>query len=210
MGLPHTNGQHHQHQLRTALVPHSTGQHHEHQLANHWVWHTRTASITSISCELLWCCYQQVSIESIRLDLYGSDTHERPASRASAANLARPRNRQASIASISCELLWTDQHHGNPLRSAVAPPSTSQNHERVTLAEQRTCQHHEHLHTNGPHHEHQLRCIGPAINNSASRASAANFFGAAFHEHQLANHWVWHTRTASITACFGGAVNKAA
>ena len=84
VGLAHTNGQHHQHQLRIALSPidrsassasaanwcalQSTDQHYEQQFGNHWAWHRRTASITSISCELLWCRYQQASITSISLE----------------------------------------------------------------------------------------------------------------------------------------------
>ena len=166
-------------QLRTALVPLSTGQHHQHQLENIWVWHTRTASITSISCELLWPRNQQVSMET-----RGPGTHERPASPASAANCFGP-DRQVSIISISCELLRPAINR-SALRASVwkslgLAQTTSAANSRST----------------GQHHQHQLRIAAPCNQQisitsisleiigsgtdepPASRASAANCFGAA-------------------------------
>ena len=162
LGLAHTNGQHHQHQLRIALAPQSTGHHHEisletlgpgtherpasrasaancfgpeinrsssrHQLGNTWAWHTRTASITSISCELLLAPKSTSQHNEISLETLRPGTHERPASPASAANF----------------------------EIALAPQSTGV--------------------STGHHHEISLETLGPGTHERpASPASAANF-----------------------------------
>ena len=139
LGLAHTNGQHHQHQLRIAFDPVINRSSSRDQLGNTWAWHTRTASITSISCEFLNSFGPAIN-RSIN----------RSSSRDQIGNTWAWHTRTASITSISCELLWpcnqqviitrsawkrlglartNGQHHQHQLPIALAPQSTGHHHE---------------------------------------------------------------------------------
>ena len=136
------------------------------QLGNTWAWHTRTASITSISCEMLWPRNQQVII-------------------------TRSAWKHLGLAHTN------GQHHQHQLRIALAPQSTGHHHEisletlglgtherpaspasaancfwprnQQVIITRSAWKHLGLAHTNGQHHQHQLRnCFGPAINRSAS------------------------------------------
>ena len=171
MGLAHTNGLHHQHQLRIfkLLWPrnqqeyqqliitrsawkhlglaHTNGQHHQHQL------------------RIALAPQSKGHHHGISLQTLGPGTHERPASPASAANCFGPainrsssrdqlgntwawHTRTASITSISCEMLWPRNQQVIITRSAW---------KHLGLA-----------HTNGQHHQHQLRIALAPIDRSAS------------------------------------------
>ena len=174
MSLAHTNGQHHEHQLRIALVPQSTSQHHEHQLrvalapqatsqhqehqlGNMRVWHMGTASITSISCELLRLRNQQVSASCISLEICvwhrNSQHHEHQLRIASALQStghhhehqlrglgthARPASRASAANCVGPAIqtccitsisLDIVRSGTHARRIALAPQSTSQHHE---------------------------------------------------------------------------------
>ena len=103
------------------------------QLGNTWAWHTRTASITSISCELLWPRNQQVIITRSAWKHLGlahtNDQHHEHQLR-----IAVARSQQVSITSISIEECGSaaDERPASrdQLRIAVAPQSTDQHHVR--------------------------------------------------------------------------------
>ena len=133
-------------------------QHHEHQLGNHWVWHTRTASITSISCELLWPRNQQVII-----------------TRSAACH-----TQTASITSISCQLLW-------PCNQQVIITRSAWKH--LGLA-----------HTNGQHHQHQLRIALAPQSKGHHHGISLETLGPGAHERPAS--------PASAANCCGPEVNK--
>ena len=215
LGLAHTNGQHHQHQLRIVFGPAINRSSSRDQLGNTSAWHTRTASITSISCELLLAPQSTGHHHEISLETLGPGTHHqhqlriafgpainRSSSRDQIGNTWAWHTRMASITSISCELLWPCNQQVIITRSdwkhLGLAHTNGQHHQhqlRIALAPQST----------GHHHEISLETLGPGTRERpASPASAANCFGPAINRSssrdQLENTWAWHTRTASITS----------
>ena len=209
MGLAHTNGQHHQHQLRIAVAPQSTGHHHE-----------------------------------ISLETPGPGTHERPASPASAANCFWPRNQQVIITRSAWKHLGlahtNGQHHQHQLRIALAPHEISLEtlgpgtHERPASpasaancfwprSQQVIITRSAWKHTNGQHHQHQLRIVitrsawkhlGLAHTNGQHQLRIALAPQSTGHHNEISSETLGpgtHERPASPASaanCFGPAINR--
>ena len=168
MGLAHTNGQHHQHQLRIAVAPQSTGHHHEISLETPGPGtHERPASPAS-AANCFWPRNQQVIItrsawKHLGLAHTNGQQHQHqlrialaPASPASAANCFWPRSQQVIITRSAWKHLGlahtNGQHHQHQLRIVITRSAwkhlglahTNGQHQlRIALAPQSTGHHNE-------------------------------------------------------------------